>query len=84
MRAIKLLIFMFFLTFSVHAFGKSNEYYKQTLSHILTQCNSGCQKKVFEQEVHQGFFVLMDAVFNQLSFELSNKKNKEKLWVKEY
>ena len=83
MRIIKALIFMFFLTFSVHAFAKSNEYYKQTLSHILTQCNSGCQKKVFEQEVHQGFFVLMDAILNQMRFELSQQK-KEKLWSKSY
>ena len=83
MRVIKLLIFIFFLTFSVHAFGKSNEYYKQTLSHILTQCNSGCQKKVFEQEVHQAFFVLVDAIFNQLSFELSQQKQ-DKLWHKKY
>ena len=82
MRVIKALIFMFFLTFSVHAFGKSNEYYKQTFSHILTQCNSECQKKVFKQEVHQGFFVLMDAIFNQLSFKL-NQKKKKKLWSKE-
>ena len=76
MRVIKTLIFIFFLTFSAHAFGKSNDYYKQTLSHILTQCNSECQKKVFEQEIHQGFFVLMDAVLNQLSFELSQKIKK--------
>tara|TARA_Y100000590_G_scaffold90831_2_gene102484 strand:+ start:2645 stop:2896 length:252 start_codon:yes stop_codon:yes gene_type:complete len=83
MRVIKVLIFIFFLTFSVHAFGKSNDYYKQTLAHILTQCNSACQKKVFEQEIHQGFFVLMDAVLNQLSFKLSQQK-KEWLWSKSY
>ena len=83
MRVIKVLIFIFFLTFSVHAFGKSNEYYKQTLSHILTQCNSGCQKQVFEQEIHQGFFVLMDSILNQMRFELSQQK-KEKLWSKSY
>ena len=83
MRVIKVLIFIFFLTFSVHAFGKSNDYYKQTLSHILTQCDSGCQKKVFEQEVHQAFFVLMDAILNQMRFELSQQK-KEKLWSKSY
>ena len=77
MRVIEVLIFIFFLTFSVHAFGKSNEYYKQTLSHILTQCNFGCQEKVFKQEVHQGFFVLMDAILNQLSFELSQKKKRK-------
>ena len=83
MRVIKVLIFIFFLTFSVHAFGKSNDYYKQTLSHILTQCDSGCQKKVFEQEVHQAFFVLMDSILNQMRFELSQQK-KEKLWPKSY
>ena len=83
MKVIKLLIFIFFLTFSVHAFGKSNDYYKQTLSHILTQCDSGCQKKVFEQEVHQAFFVLMDSILNQMRFELSQQK-KEKLWSKSY
>ncbi len=83
MRVIKVLIFIFFLTFSVHAFGKSNDYYKQTLSHILTQCDSGCQKKVFEQEVHQAFFVLMDSILNQMRFELSQQK-KEKLWSKSY
>ena len=76
MGVIKLLIFIFFLTFSAHAFGKSNDYYKHTLAHVLTQCNSECQKKVFEQEIHQGFFVLMDAVLNQLSFELSQKIKK--------
>ena len=83
MRVIKVLIFIFFLTFSVHAFGKSNDYYKQTLSHILTQCDSGCQKKVFEQEVHQAFFVLMDSILNQIRFKLSQQK-KEKLWSKSY
>ena len=83
MRVIKVLIFIFFLTFSVHAFGKSNDYYKQTLSHILTQCDSGCQKKVFEQEIHQAFFVLMDSILNQMRFELSQQK-KEKLWSKSY
>ena len=76
MRVLMASTFIFFLTFSVHAFGKSNDYYKQTLSHMLTQCNSECQKKVFEQEIHQGFFVLMDAVLNQLSFELSQKIKK--------
>ena len=74
MRVIKTLIFIFFLTFSAHAFGKSYDYYKQTLSHILTQCNSECQKKAFEQEVHKGFFFLMDAILNHFRFEISEKE----------
>jgi len=74
MKLIKTLMLVFLLTFATHAFAKSNEYYKQTLTHILTQCNSKCQKQVFEQEVHRAFFVLMDAVLNQMRFELSQKE----------
>ena len=76
MKLIKILIFLFLVIFTTHSFAKSNEYYKQTIVHVLTECNSICQKKVFEQEVHQAFFVLMDAILNQLKFELS-KKEKE-------
>jgi hypothetical protein len=60
--------------FTTHAFGKSNAYYQKTIVHILTECNSKCQKQVFEQEVHRAFFVLMDAVLNQMRFELSQKE----------
>lgn len=74
MKFIKILIFTFFLAFTGHAFAKSNEYYQQTIAHVLTECNSICQKKIFEQEVHQAFFVLMDAILNQLRFELSQKE----------
>ena len=74
MKLIKTLMLVFLLMFTTHAFAKSNEYYKQTLTHILTQCNSKCQKQVFEQEVHRAFFVLMDAVLNQMRFELSQKE----------
>ena len=83
MKVIKSIIFIFLLSFTTHAFSKSNEYYKATLVHVLSNCNSDCQKQVFEQEVHKAFFVLMDTILNQLRFELSQKK-KEKLWLKEY
>ena len=74
MKIIKILVFTFFLTFTGHALAKSNEYYQQTIAHVLTECNSICQKKIFEQEVHQAFFVLMEAILNQLRFELSQKE----------
>jgi len=67
-------IFILSLLFAGHAFGKSNEYYQATIVHILTECNSKCQKEVFEQEVHKAFFVLMDAILNQMRFELSQKE----------
>ena len=74
MKIIKIAIIVFFLIFTGHAFAKSNQYYKQTVVHILTECNSLCQKQVFEQEVHKAFFVLMDAILNQVRFEISQKE----------
>ena len=74
MKLLKSLIFIFLLTFSGHAFAKSNEYYKNTLVHILTECNSDCQKLVFRQEIDKAFFELMNAVLNQIRFELSMKE----------
>ena len=74
MKIIEIAIIAVFLIFTGHAFAKSNQYYKQTVIHILTECNSLCQKQVFEQEVHKAFFVLMDAILNQVRFEISQKE----------
>ena len=74
MKFIKTLLFLFLITFATHSFAKSNEYYQQTLIHVLSECNSTCQKKVFEEEVHKAFFVLMDAILNQIRFEISQRE----------
>ena len=39
-------------------------------------------QKVFEQEIQSAFFNLMDAILNQIQFELSQQK-KEELWSKD-
>ena len=74
MKLLKSLIFIFLLTFTTFAFGKSTEYFQATVVHMLTQCNSDCKKQVFEDEVHKAFFILIDAIFNQLRFEISQKE----------
>ena len=74
MKLIKTMFFLFLLTFTTHSFAKSNEYYQATLVHMLTQCNTECKKKIFEDEVHKSFFILMDAILNQLRFELSQRE----------
>ena len=80
MKLIKTLIFLFPLTFTTHAFAKSNDYYQMVITNVLTNCKSDdCRKAIFEQEVHIAFFNLMDAIINQLQFELSQEK-KKKLW----
>ena len=74
MKLLKSILFLFLLTFTTHAFAKSNEYYRATLVHVLTNCNSDCKKQVFEDEVHKAFFILIDAIFNELRFEISQKE----------
>ena len=71
---IKTMVFLFLLLFTTHAMAKSNEYYKATLVHVLTECNTECKKRIFEDEVHKSFYILMDAILNQVRFELSLKQ----------
>ena len=75
MRVIKILMVCFLLTFTTHAFAKSNAYYQAVLANFLTNCKSDeCRKQIFEQEVHIAFFALMDAILNQVRFEISQKE----------
>ena len=71
---IKTLIFLFFLLFATHSWGKSKEYYQATLIHVLTECNNECRSDVFEAEINKAFFSLIEAVLNQLRFEISRKQ----------
>ena len=76
MKLVKSLIFIFLLTFTTFAFGKSNEYFQTTVVHVLTQCDGDCQKLVFRQEVDKAFFELMNAVLNELKWELSMREKR--------
>ena len=82
MRIIKILIFLFLFSFTTHAFAKSNEYYQSVITNIITNCKTDqCRKDIFEQEVHIAFFNLLDAILNQVQFEISQrKKEKSKLF----
>ena len=80
MKIIKIIIFIFLISFTTHAFAKSNEYYQMVLENVLTNCKTDkCRKSIFEQEIHIAFFNLMDAILNQVQFEISQKR-KEKIW----
>tara|TARA_Y100000389_G_scaffold102527_1_gene99348 strand:+ start:174 stop:428 length:255 start_codon:yes stop_codon:yes gene_type:complete len=82
-KIIKVFIFVFLFSFTTHAFGKSNEYYQSVITNIITNCKSDdCRKEIFEQEIHIAFFNLLDAILNQVQFEVSQKK-KEKIWLNE-
>ena len=74
MKLLKSVIFIFLLSFTTHAFAKSNEYYKATLVHLLTECDSDCQKLVFKEEIDLAFFELMNAILNQVRWDLTMKQ----------
>ena len=75
MRVIKTLMVVFLLTFTTHAFAKSNAYYQAVVTNVLTNCKSDeCRKKIFEQEVRIAFFALMEEILNQVRFEISQKE----------
>ena len=77
MRIIKIIIFLFLFSFTTHAFAKSNEYYQSVITNIITNCKTDqCRKDIFEQEVHIAFFNLLDAILNQVQFEISKERKK--------
>ena len=74
MKLVKTIIFIFLLSFYGHAYAKSNAYYQATLVHVLTNCNNDCQKLVFKQEVDKAFISLLEAILDQVRWQLSMKE----------
>ena len=74
MKLIKTLSIVFLLTFTTHAFAKSNEYYQATIVHLLTECNSKCQEAVFKREVDESFISLLEAILDQVRWQLSQRE----------
>ena len=74
MKLIKTLSIVFLLTFTTHAFAKSNEYYQATIVHLLTECNSKCQEAVFKREVDESFISLLEATLDQVRWQLSQRE----------
>ena len=75
MKTISTFVFLFLISFTTHAFAKSNDYYQMVITNVLSNCKTDeCRKSIFEQEVNLAFFNLMDAILDQLRFELSQKQ----------
>ena len=74
MRVIRSIIFIFLLLFTTHAFAKSQSYYQATIVHFLTECNSKCQEAVFKREVDESFISLLEAILDQVRWQLSQRE----------
>ena len=77
MKTISTFVFLFLITFTTHAFARSYDYYEKTVVHVLTECNSDCRKQILEDEIVHSFYTLINAILEQLQFEVSQiKKDK--------
>lgn len=76
-KMIKFIIFSFCLLFTTHAFSKSNKYYQQTLTHLLNECNSKCQKQTLEREIKHLFYEIFERVLEKIRMELLEENRKK-------
>ena len=76
-KMLKIIISSFCLLFATYAHGKSNDYYQQTLTHILIECNSKCQKQTIEQEIKYLLYEIFERILEKIRLELLEEKRKE-------
>ena len=77
MKFIKILFIIFF-TLTSTTFSKSDEYYRMTLIHLLTntECNTECKKIILEQEIKVLFIEIFEKILKQIQLELLEEKGK--------
>jgi hypothetical protein len=77
MNIIKVLFVFYFLSTN-HSFSKSDEYYRMTIVHLLTnsECNTECKKLIIEQEIKVLFIEIFEKVLKQIQLELLEEKGK--------
>jgi hypothetical protein len=78
MSFIKTLFFLLCFLFTTHTFGKSDEYYRITLIHLLTnsECNTECKKIILEQEIKVLFIEIFEKLLKQIQLELLEERGK--------
>jgi hypothetical protein len=76
LNIIKVLFVFYFLSTS-HSFSKSDEYYRMTLIHLLTntECNTECKKLILEQEIKVLFIELFEKILKQIQLELLEERD---------
>ena len=77
MSFIKTLFVFYFLSTS-NLFSKSDDYYRMTLIHLLTntECNTECKKIILEQEIKVLFIEIFEKILKQIQLELLEEGGK--------
>ena len=78
MSFIKKLFFLFCFLHTNDSFGKSDEYYRMTLIHLLTnsECNTECKNTILEQEIKVLFIEIFEKILKQIQLELLEERGK--------
>ena len=79
MSFIKKLFFLFCFLHTNDSFGKSDEYYRMTLIHLLT--NSECKNTILEQEIKVLFIEIFEKILKQIQLELLEERNTQILKI---
>ena len=74
MSSIKTFFFLYCFLHTNDSFGKSDEYYRMTLIHLLT--NSECKKIILEQEIKVLFIEIFENIIKQIQLQLLEERGK--------
>ena len=82
MNTVKVVFLFYFLSTS-DTLSKSDEYYRTTLMHLLTNsdCNTKCKKIIFEQEIKYLFYQLFERLLEKIRIELLDEQGKEDKYI---
>ncbi len=69
-------LFLFYFLSTNPSFSKSDEYYRMTIVHLLTnsECNTECKKLILEQEIKVLFIEIFEKILKQIKLELLEEK----------
>jgi hypothetical protein len=72
------IFFVIFFTLTSTAYSKSDEYYRMTFAHLLTNsdCNTECKKLILEQEIKVLFIEIFEKILKQVQLELLEERGK--------
>jgi len=70
-RIVTVLVFLFCLLTTTVVFGRSTEYFKTTLVHMVgNECNSKCRNEIIKSEIDKSVILLLQVMISELNYQL--------------
>ena len=86
-KLLKNSLFIFCLITTTVAFGRSTDYFKYTLGHMVkNKCNTLCQREIITQELGHSVFLLVKSIIAEIHYQITQQnkqitqKNTKKVW----